>query len=281
MKTRNILLSTLLAAAVLAAPFAFAGPGKKGEKAQAPVAQAEGADAPDAKAPRGPRGERGRRPEGEFRPGPGFGHGLGIPGMRGELPRFWTRGNLAERMKLTPEQIAQLDATADATEQALEAVRPELEDAHEALRAEMEKDNPDLATAQKLGEEVHRILGELHKIQLRHRVALKNILTKEQEQQARKAMERIRDRRGGRGPGQGPGAPDQIRHRLGAIDSQEELEALLDERGIDGPKRDRAVRAWRYMRDRGPEGADAPEPPMPPDALDEDEAPMPPLPPRR
>lgn len=270
MKTRNILLSTLLAAAVLAAPLAIAGPGKKGEKANAPTAQVDG-DATDAKAP------RARRGEGNFRPGKG--PGFGGPGFDGELPRFWTRGNVAERMELTEEQITQLDATADTTEAAMDAVRPELEEAHEALRAEMDKDNPDLATAQKLGEEVHRIHGELHKIQLGHRVALKNILTEEQEEKAKRAMENFRDRRGGRGPGKG--GNEQARKWLGGIESQEELEAMLDERGVEGEKRDRALRAWRNMRDRGPEGADAPEPPMPPDAMGNDEAPMPPLPPRR
>lgn len=208
----------------------------------------------------GNREGKGQRAEGRAgRPdGPRFG-GPGHEGPGGhfakQMIRFWENDRISGELNLTEEQVKLLDETHTRTHDAMEALRTDADKHREAVREEMDKDKPSLDKVNELAEQAGKFHEQRLKLMLGHRVAVKNILSAEQ-------IEKLDEARKEFGRERGPKAFKEMRERFRAIESPEELEAALDQRGVPDERRERIRQMWERMRNnQGGDEFDGPPPP--------------------
>lgn len=134
--------------------------------------------------------------------GPGGSGEFGGPGgPRGhqkphhDLIAFWEKDGIAEALELDQTQIDQLDASLDSTKASIEGEKEILKEAMDNLRDLMEVDNPDLDAVYAALDEISASKTVIAKAHTGHRVAVKNILTAEQEEILKDQIkDRVRDR---------------------------------------------------------------------------------------
>jgi Spy/CpxP family protein refolding chaperone len=90
-------------------------------------------------------------------------------------------GWLAGRLDLTDDQKAEIEKMRDADREKVVSLRKELMRAHHDLRGEMMKDDPDAAKARKLTEKIGELRTDMQLLHLEHRLAVRRILTPEQQ----------------------------------------------------------------------------------------------------
>lgn len=288
--------STFATAAFLAAGLAIAGlsyaePPAAGDAAPAgaKVTKGEGKPRGERRGPgAGGQGERrgpgaGEEMQGEGRPGP---DGPGGPGGRmgqqrdgqEQLGKFWENERVAEALKLTPEQLTELNEAVDATTASLQAIKGDGREAQEELREELEKDNPDITTVNRLVDSITASQAERMRITTGHRVAVQSILTADQEKVLKDAR---RGGRGGQGRGQmrgegaGEGAGEGrgkrgegMGNRFEGVKTIEDLNAALDKANVPEERRERIIQMWERRQGAGAEAGEGDEmglPPLPPE----------------
>jgi len=156
-------------------------------------------DSPSTDRPDRPSIENFRRggpggPGGEFR-----GPGKDLRRPHHDLIAFWDKEGIAEALELDQSQIDQLEASLESTKASIEGEKEILKDAMDNLRDLMEVDNPDLDAVYAALDEISASKTVIAKAHTGHRVAVKNILTAEQEDILRELVkdhvrDRIRDR---------------------------------------------------------------------------------------
>ena len=277
--------STFATAAFLAAGLAIAGI----SFAEPPAGGKPSADAKVTKGPAGKGRAERRGPaagaEGERR-GPAGGENMqdeGRPGGRGGMQRggaenlgkFWENERVAEALKLSDEQTAELNASLDATKASLEAIKGDGKEAQEELRAELEKDNPDVTTVNRLVDQITASQAERMRITTNHKVAVQSILTADQEKALKDARRGGRGGMQGRGQGRGEAAGEgrgergeNMRERFDSIKTREELDAALDGANVPEERRERIIQMWERRQGAGNDAGGADEmglPPLPPE----------------
>lgn len=140
---------------------------------------------------------------------PPFGGGPEHQLMKDLIP-FWENEELATELGLDEGQILLLDESLTNAKETLDGEKESLKTAMDAVRDAMEVDNPDLDAVYAAMDEVAVHKTTIAKAAAGHRVAVKNILTAEQEETLKEKRrelikERVRERVGDRFPGLGGG----------------------------------------------------------------------------
>lgn len=151
----------------------------------------------------GPAPQRGGQP-GRFG-GRGFGGGMGFGAMGDPIMRVATNPKIAEKIGLSEDQKAKLkEATGDQskTRELQKQVMEKTEHQMQLMKAE----KIDEAAVMSAIDEVFEARKEIAKQQTKQLIAIRSILTPEQIEKAKNAMEEVRAKRGNgnRGEGLGP-----------------------------------------------------------------------------
>ncbi len=148
--------------------------------------------------PGGGQGPGQGRMNGGFGPGGGPGGGLGI---------FRMLDRLCERLGLSEEQQAEIEAIIDEEQPAIEALRSQMEANRDAYRASVEPGQFDETTVRTHAESQAALMVDMKVATAKVKARLYSVLTAEQQQQLLELREQRQScgKRGGRGHGRGPG----------------------------------------------------------------------------
>lgn len=259
MKTNRF--RSLAAVAAVALILAFVGAtvaeplrerGGRGDKSEA---RAKRGQPGDAQAPEAAGEGRFGRARGPQAPPPMHGGEGFLQGMI----KFWENPRIANRLELNESQIASLNKLHETSKVRLEEVEEEASGVREQIKAEMDKAAPSLDIINGLADQLGTIHAERTKAMLSHRVAVQAILTPGQ-------LEDVDNIRRNMIPHEAPKALEGMREKLRQVESAEELNSILDERGITEPRqRERILKAWERLQEGdAPMPPDAPEAPLPP-----------------
>jgi Spy/CpxP family protein refolding chaperone len=145
-----------------------------------------------------------------------FAMGGGMSGMGGG----WTRGELADKIKLTEDQRDKIDAIRDKQQRAAIQARADLQVAELDMRNLMKADKPDRSAIDTQIDKMASQRAELRKSQIRTMLDMRDVLTPQQrtalKEEREKRMAAMRDRHGAGGDRH----RDMIRVRSHSFDTQ-------------------------------------------------------------
>jgi Spy/CpxP family protein refolding chaperone len=133
----------------------------------------------------------------------------GPPPRHGPPPIEHVLQRHAQRLALTPEVTAEIEAIAEASRSALDALHLEHRAAHDAMRALLSSPEPDEVAVMAQADVIADVDARMHKERLRAMLAIRRLLTAEQLAELVAIHEEERGQPGAdrRGPPPGMGPP--------------------------------------------------------------------------